>query len=221
MLERRSVSLKGGAHLLGDLHLLAAQLGSPKAVQTFSAVAAALQSPDVKTARGLRAFLDKYLTRLLIPCELPVIARAFGHTQRNEARELIDLDQGLELSSFSPEFVAASQLAGRTQLCGLRPLRDQRLVHRYIQAVEKGEASAWHTIIYGLVLGLYCVPLRQGLVGYSRQTFAGLIASAEHRVHFPPGEAQRLLADLCGKVRVAIDPILSAGDHPDQGFFIA
>ena len=48
-----------------------------------------------------------------------------------------------------------------------RPLRDQRLVQRYLTAVEQGEAQGWHTLVYGLTLAVYSLPLRQGTCSIS------------------------------------------------------
>ena len=52
------------------------------------------------------------------------------------------------------------------------PLRDERVVQRYLAAVESGEAHGWHTLVYGLTLVVYSLPLRQGLLGYAHQNHA-------------------------------------------------
>ena len=57
-------------------------------------------------------------------------------------------------------------------------MRDQRVVQRYLQAVEGGQANGWHTLVYGLTLAVYSLPLRQGLLGYAHQTTRGFIYSA-------------------------------------------
>jgi len=68
------------------------------------------------------------------------------------------------------DFAAPSRRVGQSQLQKLRPLRDQRMVQRYLQAVDGGQANAWHTLVYGLTLAVYSLPLRQGLLGYAHQT---------------------------------------------------
>jgi len=76
------------------------------------------------------------------------------------------------------DFAKASFRVGQAQLKKLRPLRDERLAQRYLRAVEAGQANGWHTLVYGVTLAIYSLPLRQGLLGYSHQTTRGFIYAA-------------------------------------------
>jgi urease accessory protein UreF len=116
--------------------------------------------------------LESYVSHLLLPVELPAIAESCGHAMRGELRELIDQDRRLD-RQIGP-FAAASKQIGRLQLARFRPLRDDRLVQRYLAAVEFGQANGWHTIVYGVTLALYSLPLRQGLLHYAQETLATL-----------------------------------------------
>ena len=89
-------------------------------------------------------------------------------------------------------FAAASRLVGHTQLQRLRPLRDQRLVQRYLAAVELNEANGWHTLVYGVTLAVYSLPLRQGLFGYAQQTTRGFIQAAARPLKLAEAEADSL-----------------------------
>src|SRR6185436_12829880 len=97
---------------------------------------------------------------------------------RHEVRELAQFDRQLADEPALKPFAEASRRVGQTELLRLRPLRDERIVRRYLEAVERGEASAWHTLVYGLTLALYSMPLRQGLLGYGFQTSRGFIYAA-------------------------------------------
>ncbi len=56
----------------------------------------------------------------------------------------------------------------------LRALRDQRVIARYIEAIEAGRAHGWHPLVYGVYLAVFSLPLRQGLVNFGAQTLNGL-----------------------------------------------
>lgn len=162
---------------LGDPRELIARLGAPGVAEP-APLAVDLARARVVDLASLRQFLRAYQNEVLIPVELPLIQRAHQHAGRYEVRELIALDQGLRSEPRLQRFAAASQAVGRSQLRRLLPMRDQRLVRRYWQAVEAGQAHAWHPLVYGVVLSLFSLPLRQGLLGYSRQTLGGFVDTA-------------------------------------------
>jgi urease accessory protein UreF len=133
-------------------------------------------SPALSDFASDSNFLETYLSELLIPVELPAIAEACGHAMRGELRELIDQDH--HLSPKIGAFAEASRQTGRLQLSRLRPLRENRLVQRYLSAVEFGQANGWHTVVYGMTLALYSLPLRQGLLHYAQVTLGSLAKNA-------------------------------------------
>ncbi|MBI3414992.1 MAG: hypothetical protein HY043_06665, partial [Verrucomicrobia bacterium] len=155
------------AQFLGELHLLTTQLGAP--IEPVNAAAFS----GVNCASSLQDFLSCYRREWLEPLEFPAIYRAFAHARHNEARELIAFDQELGAQMTASDFTRASRRIGVAQLKRLRPLRDARLVQRYLSAVEAGQAHGWHTLVFGIGLHLYSLPLRQGLIGYAQQTLAG------------------------------------------------
>ncbi len=62
---------------------------------------------------------------------------------------------------------------------------------RYLAAVESGEAHGWHTLVYGLTLAVYSLPLRQGLLGYAQQTTRGFIQAAARSLELSETDSRR------------------------------
>jgi len=195
--------------MLGDLHPLIEQLGSLDGLVTLAGASGAVQIRHISTPADLRQFLRNYHAQVLQPCELPAIQRAFAHASRNELRELIAFDKEIGGEPVLKNFASASRRVGQCQLQRLRPLRDQRLVQRYLGAVEKGEATGWHTLVYGLTLAVYSVPLRQGLFGYARQTTRGFIHSAARTLKFSETDCLCVLEELTQDFPAAIEMLLA------------
>lgn len=196
--------------LRGDPQPLTWQLGRPP--DAAWAVAAAGGVPEtVRDVPTLRGFLTWYRTELLTPVELPLIRRAFEHASHYQIRELIALDRALRQERRFARFAEASRVVGRAQLWRLRPLRDQRPVRRYWQAIENGQAQGWHVLVYGLVLAIFSLPLRPGLLSYSRQTLAGFIGAAGRSLALGEAECAQLWADEVALLPPAVDLALGPG----------
>ncbi len=91
----------------------------------------------------------------------------------------------------------------------------ERGVQRYLAAVENHEAHGWHTLVYGLTLAVYSLPLRQGLLGYAHQTTRGFIHAAVRSLHFTEADCRALFDELCaplpGEVKALIaKPVTAA-----------
>lgn len=186
------------------------ELGSAEGLRDLAAIGQGPKGARIRTPAQLREFLRRYRTRYLEPWELPAIHRAYTHVCRYEIGELIAYDRRLALEPALQDLATASHRVGQAQLRKLRPLRDQRLVRRYLEAVESGEAFAWHTLVYGLVLALYSLPIQQGLAGYAQQTVRSFIRNAAGRLQLSDLHCQRLLEESCGALPPAIDSLLRA-----------
>jgi urease accessory protein UreF len=197
------------ADWLGDWHPLVEQLGSANGLVALSEVSTSMQIPLVHDRASLRRFLLEYQKHILLPHELPAIHRAFDHVCRHEVRELAEFDRQLALEPALKPFATASRRVGQTELLKLRPLRDERIVRRYLETVQRGEANAWHTLVYGLTLALYSMPLRQGLIGYGYQTTRGFIHSAAKALKFSENECRALLEELCASVPEAVEALIA------------
>jgi urease accessory protein UreF len=194
---------------LGDWHPLAEQLGSANGLVALSDISASMQVPLVHDLASLRNFLTSYQGQLLLPVELPAIQRAFDHTCRHEVRELAEFDRQLAGEAALKPFAEASRRIGQTELLKLRPLRDERIVRRYLEFIERNEANAWHTLVYGLTLALYSIPLRQGLLGYGYQTTRGFIYSAAKALQLSEKDCRALLDELCGNLPAAVEGLIA------------
>jgi urease accessory protein UreF len=104
--------------------------------------------------------------------------------------------------------------AGRIQLRRLRPLRDQKLVQRYLKAIEACEASGWHTLVYGVTLSIYSLPPRQGLLAYARQTLAGFAHSAARGARLSEAELASALESTYENLPQAINALVNSGSNP-------
>lgn len=197
------------AEWLGDWHPLVEQLGSANGLVALADVSAGLRIGPVLDLPSLRGFLGDYHRHILLPIELPAIQRAFDHACRHEVRELVDFDRQLAGESVLKPFAEASRRIGQCELRKLRPLRDERIVRRYLDVVENGGANAWHTLVYGLTLALYSMPLRQGLLGYGFQTTRGFIYSAAGRLRLSEGDCRALLEELCAPLPPAMEALIA------------
>ena len=209
MVKRTQLALSDPAEWLGDWHPLVEQLGSTHGLVALSEVSASLRIAPVEDVSSLRCFLRDYQKEILLPIEWPAIRRAFDHACRHEVRELVEFDHQLAHEAGLKPFAEASRRVGQTELLKLRPLRDERIVRRYLEAVERGQASAWHTLVYGLTLALYSLPLRQGLLGYGFQTTRGFIYAAARSLRLSEKDCQALLQELCHPLPAALELLIA------------
>jgi urease accessory protein UreF len=119
--------------------------------------------------------VGRYVKERVIAEEWPLIIRAHSLATSGNFRAILALD--LEWGGhfgMRPE-AEASFRVGQRQLNRLRPLRDARVVQRYLAAVESGQAHGWHPIVFGVVLAVFGVPLRHGLLHFARQVASGFL----------------------------------------------
>jgi len=206
--KQTNVALSDAADWLGDWHPLAEQLGSTDGLASLGSVCAFLSLRPVQDLRSFRRFLHSYQSEILVPFELPAIHAAFGHAGKNELRELVALDQQLAGQPVLQSFAAASRRVGQGQLQKLRPLRDQRMIQRYLFTVDSGRAHGWHTLVYGLTLEIYSLPLRQGLLGYAHQTTRGFIYSAARMLELSEKQCCNIFEEHCAALSNAVENLV-------------
>jgi urease accessory protein UreF len=208
MVKNTQLALSDASEWLGDWHPLAAQLGSTDGLVELGSVSAMLRLPSVYDLASLRNFLRNYRSRVLVAFEMPAIQSAHGHAMRHEVREMIELDQRLGHEPLLHPVLEPSRRMGQNGLLRLRPLRDDRFVQRYLAAMELGQANAWHTLVYGLTLAVYSLPLRQGLLGYAHQTVRGLIYSAARMLHLSEHCCRAVFEEVAEPLPEAVDNLV-------------
>jgi len=191
-----------GSGLLGDLRALIEQLGSGEADAAHSFATPA-------TFKALTQFLESYKRNVLIPHEWPAIYRAYLHTRQGECQELIALDQSLANEKALAPFADASRRIGQFQLSRLGPLRGERLLARYIAAIDERRAHGWHTLVYGLTLAVYSLPARQGLMHYGHQILRSYLESGAAAFSVSDEESNAALENLLGDLPRELDKVLN------------
>lgn len=181
---------------LGTSGLLAPDPGNPRVVSLPT------------TAAELRQFIRSYRDTILGPQELPAILQACTLASQGYARELIQLDQEWTASSRDRIFRDASLAVGRRQLSRLRPLRDQRVIQRYADAVDSGKAMGWHVIVYGIALSVFSVPQRSGLLHYAQLTLGSFLESAPTTAQLTDGDKREIRRELEETAPVLLAQIL-------------
>ena len=194
--------------LPGNVHLLMEQIGTADVFQGMDFTNVTGVVPDLSKPADLQSFLRNYHRQVLEPLELPSIRKAFLHGSRNEARELIQYDEEFGRERVLRAFAGASRSVGKLQLQSLRPMKDERLVQRYLAAVESGKAQGWHTLVYGLTLAVYSIPLRQGLIAYSDQITRRFIRAASAKVSLKADDEDRLFEEVSKGVTLAVEKLL-------------
>ena len=183
-----------GSGLLGDVRALLDQIGSAAP----NAEVPPIQRPD--SFKAVTQFLQNYKQGVLIKHEWPAIYRAHHHASHNECQELIALDESITREEALAPFSEASRRIGQFQLKRLAPLRGERVLSRYLTAIDEGRAQGWHTLVYGLTLAVYSLPARQGLMHYAHQTLRSYLESAAHSFSVSEeatrAELEELLRDL-------------------------
>jgi urease accessory protein UreF len=193
-----------GSGLLGDVRALLEQIGSAAP----NAEAPQLQRPD--SFKAVAQFLQNYKHEVLFKHEWPAIYRAHYHASHNECQELIALDESMARQKGLAPFAEASRRIGHFQLKRLAPLRGERVLSRYMAAIDEGRAQGWHTLVYGLTLAVYSLPARQGLMHYAHQTLRSYVESAAHSFSVSEEEIRVALEELLTDLPRELEKLLKA-----------
>lgn len=156
--------------ILSDVRSLAENLGSTEAAGEWNGAHLIAASP---TLEALELRLDGCRREILVDREWPAVLGAWEFARTGKARDLVALDHSWSKIGANTPFFEASFRVGQRQLNRLKYLRDQRVIQRYLAAIEAGTAYGWHPMVYGVVLAIFNLPLRQGLVHFGVQTLTG------------------------------------------------
>ncbi len=160
--------------MLSDVASLVERVGSSTAP---SAWPPGVPPHSIATLPGLKAWLTHFRQEVLGRRDWPATLQAWDFARQGNARDLLALDQAWGIHAVTLPFAESSRRLGQRQLNRLRALRDQRVITRYLEAIEAGRAQGWHPLVYGVYLAVFNLPLRQGLVNFGAQTLNGLARS--------------------------------------------
>jgi hypothetical protein len=215
-LETNISERQASVALAGDPKPLADRLGSTEGLIRLAQAAVEVPWRMTGTRKGWQFVLGKYCVEVLIPLEWPAILEAHRFTSSQQVRELIDVDHELGKNALWQDSQETSARIGQLHLSRLRSLKDQRVVQRYLDAVGRGEAKAWHPVVYGLILAVYCVPLRQGILHYSWISLFGRFLQLNPS-HIDASESSHAaLEPLFAKLPDALNQLLNQKHPADE-----
>ena len=194
----------------GGQHPYAAQLDALEGVLCVDAIASALGTARVGTVLELSVLLERYRVTLLEPVELPAVATAHRHAPRGEVLQLIALDESLAGSH--PEWLQlapASQRFGTDHLKRLQPLRDERVVQRFLNAAREGCAPANHPVVFGLTMAVFSIAPRQGLADYAQSALEAVVATAAGKLKLTQADRDQLINRSQIRLPEAIDRMVA------------
>lgn len=193
------------AEMLGDVQDLAGQLAPAPGLN----LAPARVNAPADSLAALQSQLGRYSHETLAQHEWPVILQAWQFAREGKTRELLALDQAWGQTARHQQFAEASFRVGRRQLNKLRGLRHERVIARYLEAIDAGQAHGWHPVVYGVVLAVYHLPLRQGLMQFAAKSLTGLAHAAERSGKVPARACQTALQNAVTLLPSHLPPLPS------------
>lgn len=188
--------------LLGEVRALARRMtgeGGMPGVVGMAGSSGGLARPVPWAERAAR-----YVEEVVVREEWPVVLEAWTLAAAGRHRELVVLDRAWGERVGLRDWAEASLRVGQRQLNRLRPLRDARVVQRYLAAIESNQAHGWHPVVYGVVLAVFGLPLRQGLIHYADTVLGGLLEGRGSGIE-EAAETERVL----GAVRASLPGALA------------
>jgi len=198
MAPMKTAALASGSGIpaVGDPSNLVVQLGLPA-------------GPDEASGSGVERVawndLAGFRDTLVCGLEWPAILRAAELARLGHHRELLELDRAFG-RGLPSHLAQASCCVGRRQLARLRSLRDQRTIQRYLDAIEAGEAKGWNPIVYGVVLAVFGIPFRQGILHYATAVLSSHFGAVPGGNSTAAGRLDTLLAPLPQAANALLGP---------------
>ena len=176
-------------------HPYEAQLDALEAVVCSDTISQILGFAPSHSVEDLERLLECYRKTLLEPIELQTIKRACTLTTRGHADELIKQDQAF--TGTHPEWLLlmpASTRIGRDYLNRLKPLQDERVVQRFIEAVKYDRTPGHHLTVFGLTMAVFSIAQRQGLAEYAQFALQAVVSTAAGKLKINQKERDYLLS---------------------------
>ena len=176
-------------------HPYEAQLDALETVLCADTIAQVLGMAPLQSGADLERLLERYRTTILEPIELPAITRVNIQALRGRAAELITQDQSF--AGMHPEWLLlmpASTRMGRDYLNRLRPLQDERVIQKLIEAVKYDRTPGHHLTVFGLTMAVFSIARRQGLAEYAQFALNAVVSTAAEKLKITQEERDYLLS---------------------------
>ena len=163
----------------------------------------------------IQAAMQRVLMDSVTGHDWPTIVRAHEAASRGDWRALLELDRewGGQAGS-TGKIGEASFRAGQRQLGRMRPMRDVRVVQRYLEAIDAGTARGWHPVVYGMVLAVHAIPLRQGLAHHAMRVASVMARAMRESLDATPGPRaaeEGFEAAVAARIPAALEQVLGTG----------
>ena len=70
-------------------------------------------------------------------------------------------------------------------------------------------ADRWHTVVYGVILAVYSIPLRQGLMQYGELTLRGFVQAAGRSLRLDAAQRARWLEQSSRELARATEAVIT------------
>jgi len=171
------------------------------------------ESPAALTRLG-----ERFRDAVLLPRELPALLATHEFARRGRSRELLKEEKKLALARDWRALVAPSRRVGGHLLSQLRPLRDERIVQRFLDAHCAGRTPGFHLTVLGVTSALFHVPPRQVLWDYALTLLDGLALTAGQRLRLAAPTRQAIVRNISQPIPPKLGSML---DESDFGVKIA
>ena len=191
-------------------HPYEAQLDALEDVLCADTIAQVLGMAPLHSVADLERLLERYRTTLLEPIELPAITRVNIQALRGRSAELIAQDQSF--AGMHPEWLLlmpASTRIGRDYLNRLRPMQDERVIQRLIEAVKYDRTPGHHLTVFGLTMAVFSIARRQGLAEYAQFALNAVVSSAAGKLKITQEERDYLLSKSQAQLPQSISRLMA------------
>ena len=192
-------------------HPYEAQLDALESIFCVDILTQAVGASTPNSTLELRLLIEGYLTKVLETIELPAIVRAHHEATHGRGLELIELDQ--LFAGRHPEWLLltpASTRIGHDYLNRLRPLKDERIVQKLIEAVHLGHTPGYHLTVFGLTMAVFSIAPRKGLADYAQAALEAVVATASGRFNLTQLDRKALLAPSRATLPKAISRMVAS-----------
>jgi len=155
-----------------------------------------VQEGRVTDATELATLLETYLRRQMGPGELVALRSAHDGATRGDLDAVLDADERLSAVTLAAEFRESARKSGARLLSLQRGLREDELLERYAERVEREETPGNYAVVLGLAAGRASIDRRQACLLACHGFVTGLLGAAQRLLSLGHTEAQGVLDDL-------------------------